>query len=71
MENIQDSISLIQGILCIWNDVDLDGVIQTRKQFLQQPLWYILLIRQGRDGAVVRALTSHQCGPSSIPLPTP
>ena len=28
----------------------------------------VKIVKQSRDGAVVRALTSHQCGPGSIPV---
>ena len=31
------------------------------------PLWHIVLCLVSRDGAVVRVLASHQCGPGLIP----
>ena len=30
-------------------------------------LWYLKMYRGDRDGAVVRALAFHQCGPGLIP----
>ena len=46
-ETIHVTNSFISGLLHIWADVNYTSQINTRQQFLEQPLWHNSLIRIG------------------------